>query len=170
MAARRYPRAMNPRQLALAFLSVAALASACSAPSGQLVPMPSQDVELSRPELCRIYVARSSQPMGALREMRVFDGDTEIGSVDGGEYLCWERTPGRIVVRALYEGPALDRGEQEEMFDLQAEAGGVYYFTVELAKTSDMTTGGEKRGSPQLVALSRERGRELLAGSSPVDD
>lgn len=172
-AAQRYARGMISRRLAIllaSLLPVAAVASACGAPSGQLVPMPAQDVELSRSELCRIYVIRSSQPMGALRVMRVFDGDTEIGSVDGGQYLCWERTPGRIVVRALYEGPTLDRGQQEEMVDLRAEAGNVYYFTVELEKTSDMSSQGEKRGSPQLVPLARERGRELLADSSPVGD
>jgi hypothetical protein len=156
-----------PVRLALV-LAATALVSACGAPSQQLVPLPPQDVELSRPELCRIYVIRSSQPMGAVREMRVFDGDTEIGSVGSGEYVCWERTPGRTLLRALYEGPTIDRGDQDDMVDLQAEAGTVHYFTVELEKTSDMSSLGEKRGSPQLVAMSRERGRELLAGSGPA--
>lgn len=149
-------------------LACATLVVACASGSEQLVPLPSQAVELSRPELCRIYVFRSSQMMGSIRSMHVFDQDEEIGTLSGDEYLCWERPPGRLLLRALYEGPRIDRGELESIYDLKAEAGSVYYLSVGLLRESeDGAIGGlgDKRGTPKLQPLSAEEGRKLLRES-----
>ena len=153
---------------ALTFLALAAACAACASASEQLVPFPSQSVELSRPELCRIYVFRSSQAIGAVRSMRVFDQDREIGTLNGNDYLCWERGPGRALLRLVYEGPAINRGEQEDLFDLKAEAGSVLYFEADVRQTSEFAAHGENRGSPELTPLSAEQGRELLKTSKPV--
>lgn len=149
---------------------LALLATACAASSLQLVPRPPQDVALSRPELCRIYVFRTSMAMGSVRTMRVYDQDLEIGSVAGGEYLCWERPAGHTLLRVVYEGPEIDRGELEELYDMQVASGSVKYFTVGLKRTSEHNAMamGEKRGSPEFQLLSDEEGRKLLADSKPV--
>ncbi len=131
--------------------------------------MPPQDVALSRPELCRIYVFRSTQLMGSARELTIHDQDTEIGSLAGDEYLCWERPAGRTLLSAVYRGPAIDRGEQEDVFDFSAEAGQVQYFVIALRKESEHTSFGKKRGSPLLEAVSAEEGRELLRHTRPAE-
>jgi len=149
-------------------LVVAALAAACASGSKQLVDLPSQEVELTRPDLCRIYVLRSSQLMGAVRTMRVFDQDQEIGTLGTDEYLCWERPAGRTLVRALYEGPEIDRGDQDDLYDLQAEAGTVVYLSVSLLTETEPLVSGGGRGSPKLKRLSREEGRDLVKHGSPA--
>lgn len=151
-----------------ALLACATLLAACAAGSEQLVSMPSQEVELTRPELCRIYVFRSSQVMGSTRTMRVFDQETEIGTLGGDEYLCWERAPGRVLLSAVYHGPRIDRGEQDDVFDLQTEAGKVYYLNVSLLTESEHTAYGDKRGAPRLVRVNAEEGRKLLEESDPA--
>jgi hypothetical protein len=148
---------------------LAPLAAACAASSEQLVPMPSQDVTLSRPDLCRIYVLRAAQPMGAVRTMRVFDQDREIGTLAGDEYLCWERPPGRALLRVVYEGPRIDRGELEDLYDLQADAGSVHYLGVGLLRVNEPEALGDRRGSPRLHPLGATEGRKLVEESEPSD-
>ncbi len=154
--------------LRCALLAGTALAVACASHSEQLVPLPSQTVELSRPDLCRIYVFRSSQLMGVVRSMRIFDQGREIGTLTGGEYLCWERPAGRILLTAVYEGPEIDRGELEDLYDLTAEAGSVHYLAVSLLRKGEHTAMGDKLGSPRLQPLSAEEGRALAHQSEPA--
>ena len=149
-------------------LVLCAGAAACSATSEQRVPLPSQDVELTRPELCRIYVFRSPQVMGTVRTLRVFDADTEIGCLAGDEYLCWERPAGRTLLRAVYEGPRIDRGEQEDVYDFTAVAGTVLHFVVGLRTESEHTAYGKKRGSPLLQPVDATQGKEMLKGAKPA--
>jgi hypothetical protein len=143
-------------------------AAACGATSEQRVPLPSQEIELTRPELCRIYVFRSRQPMGSARELRIYDQDTEIGSLAGDEYLCWERPAGHTLIRAVYEGPEIDRGQQEDLYDFTAVSGAVQYFVVGLRKESEHTAFGKKRGSPLLTPVDVAEGRELRRTTKPA--
>lgn len=151
----------------LALLLCAALA-ACAAGSAQRVPLPAQDVELTRPELCRIYVFRSAQLMGRVRTLRVYDQDLEIGTLAGDEYLCWERPAGRTLIRAVYDGPKVDRGQQEDLYDFTAQAGAVQYFVVALRTESEHTAYGKKRGSPLFSPISAAEGQALVQGTKPA--
>jgi hypothetical protein len=158
------------RLLPALLLACLALLTGCAAGSAQIVPMPSQETELADPSRCRVYVFRDEQPLGRSRVMRVHDQRVEIGTVSGGEYLCWERLPGRGIVRLQYEGPKIDRGELEALYDLQAEAGGVVYLSASLRTTSEHSAMslGEKRGSPVLERLDERAGRERLSRSAPA--
>jgi hypothetical protein len=164
----RIPSARRRAPVRLALLACAALAAACAASSKQLVPMPPQDVELSHPELCRVYVFRSSQVMGSPRTLQVFDGETEIGKLAGDEYLCWERPAGRSLQRVYYDGPRLTAGEREQLLDLQAAPGSVHYFGISLRRTSEQKAHGGTIGSPRLESLSADEGRELLKQTKPA--
>lgn len=115
----------SPLLVALA-LSLAA----CSAPSSQFVPMPSQDVEVSSPSVSRIYVMRMPQVKGAFRDLRVKENEREIGTVGSQSYVCWERPPGRSLVVVTYEGTAFEKDDRESMIDVQAEAGHAYYYGI----------------------------------------
>jgi hypothetical protein len=116
----------------LASLLVAALVS-CAGSGHQKVPMPAQDVTVSRADVCRIYVLRASGARGSLRNIRVFDADTEIGTIDSDEYLCWERPPGKTLVRLYYEGVGIGVGEQEGLLDHRGEAGQRYVYSIDLS-------------------------------------
>jgi len=151
----------------LALLALAACAG-CGATSEQVVPMPAQDVEVSSPELCRIYVVRSSQLLGSIRTLTIYDQEREIGSLSGDEFLCWEREPGRMLLRAVYEGPEIDRGDQEDLLDVIVAPGEVRHFFVGLRKESEHTAEGKKRGSPLFEALSSEEGRSMVRDASPA--
>ncbi len=162
----RHPRILR----VLAGVCLGAGLLACAADSYQRVPLPSQTVELADPAHCRVYVARSSQVRGAIRELRVYDGDTEIGCLGPGDYLCWERAPGRSLLRVVYEGPEIDRGDLEELQDFSAGAGEVRYFAVTLKRGGeDVVAFGKKTGSPLLQPLTAQEGRKLVSECDPAE-
>jgi hypothetical protein len=68
----------------------------------------------------------------------------------------------------VYEGPRIDRGEQEDLYDFTAEAGRVQYFVVGLRQESEHTAFGKKRGSPLLQPVGATEGRELLESTRPA--
>src|SRR6185369_787116 len=113
-----------------ALLPILLAFGACSAPSSQFVPMPSQDVEVSSPAVSRIYVLRMPQVKGAFRDLRVKENEHEIGNIGGQSYVCWERPPGRSLVVVTYEGTVFEKDDRESMIDVQAEAGQAYYYGI----------------------------------------
>ena len=139
-------------------LALGVVLAACKSASYQWLPLPPQDVELSRPDLARVYVLRDAQLRGKVRNVRVFQGPNEVGSIGAGSYLCWERRPGRSLVRLIYEGPVIDGGEMEGVLDLQCAAGEVYYYVVKLNHV----------GKPHAERVRQAEGVELVAGRSPA--
>ncbi len=122
------PRSAFPALL-LAFAACLAVA-ACTGPSSQFVPMPSQDVEVSSPAVSRIYVMRMPQVKGTFRDLRVKENERDIGSIGSQSYVCWERPPGRSLVVVTYEGTMFEKDDRESMIDVQAEAGHAYYYGI----------------------------------------
>src|SRR5215471_4523833 len=145
-----------PLLLASAGLSAVA---ACSAPSSQLVPMPSQAVEVSSPTVSRIYVMRMPQVKGAFRDLRVKENEHEIGSIGSQSYVCWERAPGRSLVVVTYEGTAFSKDDRECMIDVQAEAGQTYYYGITVDEAW-------KKAVVQL--LDRDEARKILHELDPA--
>jgi hypothetical protein len=137
--------------LALLFLAVFG-SSSCTSPR-QYVSFPDQDVRVSSPEAARVYVMRKGQSRGAFRVLRIYDNMTEIGTFDQGQYLCWERKPGRGLIRIVYEGASLDGGDRESEFDLIAEAGQVYFIGVAIDQNGN---------KPKVGAIEEERARTFL--------
>ena len=141
----------------IVLLSIA-LAVACAS-SHQIVAFPSQDVAVTRAELTRIYVVREEGGGLSNRAIRVIDGDTEIGQLTLGTYLCWERAPGRTVGRVFYEAVDPSRGRLEGIADLNCGAGRAYYFNV----TVDI-----QDGNPVVREIDPAEGRKLVADRKPA--
>lgn len=134
----------------------------------QSLPLPSQEVEVSRPDLARIYVMRSGQTRGALRSLRVEEADKEIGALGQDEFLCWERAPGRTLLTLNYEGPVIDGGDVEGIHSLDAAPGAVYYLLVHLDTQPTATEAGTHAGHPQVEMLDAAVGREQVKARRSV--
>jgi len=131
-----------------------ALAPACAASSKQLVPMPRQDLELSRPDYTRIYFVREDDGFTIQhKEVRVFESDKEIGTLNINTFLCWERKGGRTLGRAFYHAVDPSLGNLDGIGDLDCPAGSAYYFNITVRRSD---------GKPQFEKLSPEKGRELV--------
>jgi hypothetical protein len=134
------------------------LLSACAAPPSQSVPLPSQDVEVTRPDLARLYVVRSNWQFQR-RPIRVLEQDKEIGLVTHDTYLCWERPGGRLLGRAFYEAGDPGRGLIEGIADFNCAAGGVYYYDIHV---------GTEDGKPEVRQLDAAEGKKLVAARKPA--
>ena len=135
-----------------------AATAGCYSSTYHMAPLPDQAVELSSAELCRIYVLRPSQGRWNLRRVLVFDGEREIGSIHEGEYLCWERTPGKSQLTVVYDGPKSE-GYAYTLFDIEAPAGTVSFYGVSLE---------QGRAQPLVTAMDPTLAREELALRRPA--
>lgn len=136
----------------LALLAATCLGS-CSSATYQKLPMPPQSVRVSNPNVARIYVARQSL-LGTMFDLRVTDVRTEVGKISKGEYLCWERPPGRGLIVLVYEGPKIDGGDIEGLLPIECEAGEVYYYSIEIDSAYSKPHGkllGEKDGRAMIA-------------------
>jgi hypothetical protein len=140
----------------LASLSV--LLVACAGAGHQSVPMPLPGSSVPS-DRCRVYLAREDTTAGSLRNVRVFDGDTEIGVIDENEFLCWDRRPGRGVGRVVFEGLSYDTQAVENVFDLPREPGTIGYYAIRIEHS------GRK---PEVTPLSMEAGKALIEARSPA--
>jgi hypothetical protein len=152
---------MNPNRFAAFALLLASmgLAAGCTAASHQSVPLPAQDVTVTRPDLARIYFVREDRTGLHRNKLLVFDGETEIGGLTPDTYLCWERAGGRSLGRAFYEAIDPSKGKIEGVIDLDCPAGRAYYFNVIVDREG---------GKPSVVALDPEEGRHLVASRRPA--
>lgn len=130
----------------------------CSGPGHQRVPMP-REGSAQPTDRCRVFVAREDTHAGSLRNVRVFDGDTEIGVIDEDEFLCWERLPQRGVGRVVFEGLSPDTRAVESVFDLPREAGTAGYFAIRILHS------GRK---PEVTQISEAEGKALIAARAPA--
>src|SRR5262245_23827971 len=123
--------------LLAAALAAALFLDACRAGSYQTRPLPSQSVEVSRPDVARVYMMREGQLRGKIRDVRVEDADQDIGILDQGEFLCWERPPGRTLLTVVFESGVMEGGGHEALFSLDAEPGRAYYLLIHVDPHSD---------------------------------
>ena len=145
---------LAPRFLALLVL----LLGACAGSGHQNVPMPALDSRVAA-DRCRVYVAREDSRAGSIRNVRVFDGDDEVGLIHEDEFLCWERRPQRGVGKVVFEGVSLDTLEVENVFDLPRDAGMTGYYAIRIQHS------GRK---PEVTPLSMEAGKALIEARSPA--
>ena len=103
--------------------------ASCAADSYQRMPAPRMDVEVSSPEVARIYVLRLQQMRGAVRGVRIVENGDVVGRIGSDSFLCWERKPGSSVLEVFYEGPILD-GESQTVVDVTCDAGQVFYLGI----------------------------------------
>jgi len=134
------------------------LLASCAGSGHQRAPMPPLGASVPS-DRCRVYVAREDTHAGSIRNVRVFDGDTEIGLIHEKEFLCWERKPGRGVGRAVFEGLSVDTRAVENVFDLPREPGTTGYYAIRILHS------GHK---PEVTLLSDEAGKALIDARSPA--
>ena len=159
---------MHLSKLLFALLTAALLSSCAARSSQQMVPRPSQDVEISGRDVCRLYVARDAQVRGALRPVRVYEDEQEIGVIARDEYLCWERKPGRRILRLVFDGRAIDSGNVETVVSSDGLAGEVVYFRIGLGVGAGEPDPVAARDKPNVTVLSAEDGRALIAQRKPA--
>jgi hypothetical protein len=147
---------MLPPRSTAAFLALFLVA--CAGSGHQRIPMPPLGSSVPA-DRCRVFVAREDTPAGSLRNIRVFDGETEVGVIDEGEFLCWERRPQRGVGRVVFEGLSPDTRAVESVFDLLREAGAVGYYSIRILHS------GHK---PEVTPLREDEGKALVARRKPA--
>ena len=137
-------------------LLVLATLAACRGPARQHMALPAQDVVVTSPDLARIYCVREEEVGSTgLRTaaISVRDSDREVGQLNSGTFLCWERKGGRTLGRAFYHAVDPSLGNLDGIGDLDCPAGSAYYFNITVRRSD---------GKPQFEKLSPEKGRELV--------
>jgi hypothetical protein len=137
---------------------IALLLSACAGAGHQRVPMPAAEASVPD-DRCRVYVARADTLAGSIRNVRVFDGEDEIGVIDEGEFLCWDRRPQQGVGRIVFEGLGPKLSSVENVFDLPRAAGTTSYYAIKIVQS------GHK---PEIELLEGDAGPAMIAARSPA--
>jgi hypothetical protein len=138
-------------------LAALACLAACHGPSSQRVPLPRQDVAVTSPELARIYCVREEE-VGSTgvrtAAIEVHDGDTIVGQLNSGTFLCWERKGGRTLGRAFYQAFDPSLGNLDGIGDLDCPAGSAYYYNLTVRRSD---------GKPVFTRLDPAQGQALVA-------
>jgi hypothetical protein len=160
--ARSRPNLMNSHRsfsFASLLLCVGWIAG-CAASSHQRVPLPAQNVVVTRPDLTRIYFVREDPNVLHKAGIIILDGDMEIGTVTNDTYLCWERAGGRSLGRAFYDAVDPSKGSVDGVVDLDCAAGRAYYFKVMVDREG---------GKPVIVPVDVPDGQKLVAERRPAN-
>jgi hypothetical protein len=136
-----------------------ALACACAAPSWQSVPQPDLQGPVA-PDACRVVIVREGKVVGRVREVRVYEGEVQVGALGETGFLCWDRPAQRGMGRVVFSGYDLDGGPVENVFDLPREGGSTTWFAIRLRE-------GDRK--PLVEAVSADEGRALIADREPAE-
>ncbi len=148
--------------LPLALLALATgLSVGCTAPTYQNVPRADAESEMPADGMYRIFAVRSGQFAGVARSVEVRIADRVIGAMGSGGYICWDRAPGRAVAQVIYHGPKIDGKPVEGVFEVDGDAGEIYYVEMHL-------TSRDKR--PEFRQLSAENGRAAVKDRKPAKE
>jgi len=132
-----------------------ALLAGCSFTTVQRAPLATGAVQASQ---SRIYVY-SLKGIGG-KPAKISDGDTMIGELSNHAYLCWDRAPGKTVIRAILPHGRGVWGDAKAELSLDLVGGQTYY----------LQTGVDV---PWYVAVSAVAGQAAttftLAARSPQD-
>jgi len=101
----------------------------CAGPALQVMDLPDPGTE-PRSTDARIYIYRQSM-VGGANPISFYDGNRLIGSIPYKRYLCYDRQPGKLTIKAKCYGG----GNASGSHSLNVEAGKTYY----IAAYIDMT-------------------------------
>lgn len=153
----RLIRIFSPVLLALA----AGLAIGCAATSYQTVPMADSLSEAPAADKSRVYVARSGQMTGAVKDIVIRVNGEVVGALGRDGYMCVDAKPGRTIVQLLYQGPLIDGKATEGMVSFEGEPAKTYYYRLHL-------DSGTKQ--PVIDLLDSEAGKAMIADRSPAEE
>ncbi len=140
--------------LRLALLGlIAGLSLSCAATTFQNLPTPDSEAGPAE-DMCRIYVARSTQMMGRVRTVEIVVNDQTIGRLGEAGYLCWDLPAGRTVVQALFHGSVIDGKPVETVFGFDGEGGETYYYEMRVESSTRKSVA---------KALDEDAGKALMA-------
>jgi hypothetical protein len=90
----------------------------------QSVPIPSP--MSASGDKVRIYVIRTSI-LGCLLPVEISDNNRQIGELEKGRYLCWERESGELVIKSTTKTHDLFGSKVVDTLKLMTENGQTYY-------------------------------------------
>jgi hypothetical protein len=90
---------LNPRNL---YFLVVTLCIGCAS-TQQFVPFPDQSKHIEDTSKARVYVFRRWRDDDR-RAFTIYDRNVKIGNLGVNGYVCWERSPGPMIV--LFKSPA----------------------------------------------------------------
>lgn len=146
----------------LCFVSLSLLSLACSTGKSMHIPLPSQEVEISSRYVARVYILEAPVLSDGLQGVTVEENDLTVGTIQIGNYLCWEREPGDCLIEVTFDQmEPVDGDNVIELVDTTLEPGEVYYYGLTLDPMW-------KR--PKVRLLARDEARALLKNLTPVQD
>ena len=154
-------RSAQRRPPLLVAAGLALLAGACASFATQLVPLPDQNLRLEDHRGARVYLVREGELPSGIKRMRVFDGARLIGYFGDNEWLCWERPPGRMILRTIAMKTLPDSPEVESRIVQELAAGDVAFVGMRVSAVDQNAV---------LRLIDEDEGRELTAGPPPWVD
>jgi len=144
----------------LLFLAILLLSLACSSTKTAYVPLPPQDVELTSIFASRVYVLSAPEISQGLQDVQIVENDLPVGTLEIGNYACWERAPGGCLIEFTFDGmEPVDGGNVTQLLEVTLEPGQVYYYGLTIDPLWK---------SPKVRLMTRAEARALLAQLTPV--
>jgi len=147
---------MNARTIAV--LTVLLALAACSSTTEQRVPMPDQSTSTASEGMSRVYFFRTPGSLSPHAPMEITVGNTYIGAIEAGYYLCIELPPGLHQVRM-----ELRRQMEKNLVGMDygdVKPGRTYYGEIDFPIS--------KSRRPNLTGLSAADGKARLANLKPA--
>jgi hypothetical protein len=136
----------------------AALTAPCASCATQLGPLPDQSVRVEDLRSARVYLVHEGTLPESIRRMRIIDGARLIGYFGDAKWLCWERPPGRMILRAIAMKTMSDSPEVESRIAKQLEARDVVFVGMRVPAVQEHA---------ELRLIPEEEGRALIADAAP---
>jgi len=139
--------------LKFALLAISLSIFAGSASTIQYVKIPDQNIPIEDTTKCRIYVYRPTT-FGYAVQIPITDSNNIVGKTGPNGYLCWERSPGTIIV----EG----RAENTSAVSINAQNGKAYYVLQDirmgiLSARTDLEIVEPARGKEEIINCSQPK-------------
>jgi hypothetical protein len=132
----------------------------CASGMSKHVPLPPQDVELTSLFVSRVYVLEAPEISQGLQEVQVMENDLMVGTLEIGNYACWESTPGNCLIELTFDQmEPVDGGNVTQIVDANLEPGEVYYYGLTIDPLWK---------SPKVRLMTRAEARALLPQLTPV--
>ena len=137
---------------------LAALTAACASFATQLVPLPDQSLRVEDLRSARVYLVHEGTVPEGIRRMRILDGARLIGYFGEAKWLCWERPPGRMILRAIAMKSMPDSPEVESRIAQGLAARDVVFVGMRVPSVDEHAV---------LRMIPEEEARALIADAPP---
>ena len=123
----------------------------------QSYPLPDQKLSVGAAGQSRIYMILPPQVVGVGLIDMIIDGDSYIGMLGSGSYLCWEREPARQTIIVTPTLMSFSPTKELKRYELDTEANQIYYLQLHRGPLNYRN----------VERLNPEKGTKLLAKCKP---